>query len=354
MIAINVAWYYMVTSSALKELNDKRKSDRITWKERIGKISLWATRLHNSDTIDVAPLIQLNEQIMLNDEDTTMKRVKSTKLQQLPNQMIYLIISFVVEDISLFPKLFIVFNNFNRALASTSSFFNEWQTMQDDLQKVDDFWAEKTFCEKPEQRQLSKTVEKITIKHGDHIRIIGPTGSGKTTFAKGIFGWLSGLSMDGMSDLLAFNDDIAMMRQNIREITPFEKTTIRQLFYDEKDDAKINDRLAETNADTWVRTIMKGDLDKLIGNKISGGQKTQICLAITLYKMHKNRSNWLILDEPEQGVDTEQVPDILRKIFEKYSEKTILIITHMCDCQIRQLGILKTINVENKTITSNF
>lgn len=366
MIAINVAWYYLFTRYAVKDVATKRKVSRKVYPQFMSKAKLFSQRIHNGETDDYRPLMKAKESIHQNDQDSMNAYIKSTKIQKFPNEMIYVLIPFITTDTLLFPQLFIAFNNFNRALSSMSSFMNEIQIMQGDIQAVEDFWSGKIFTNKPMQQKIPQkvtisgsvndivSVKQITIKKGDHVRIVGETGSGKTTFVKGLVGWITGLCADKVVDMQMLTDDIVLMRQNVREITPFEKITIRELFYDEPSDDKIIQYLKETNAFLWFNTRMKSKLDEPICNSISGGEKTKLCLAIALYKMNKVNSSWLILDEPEQGIDTEQLPQLFQGIFEKYRDKTILIITHMCDCQARQLGITKKLEIKDGQAVADF
>jgi len=131
------------------------------------------------------------------------------------------------------------------------------------------------------------------------------------------------------------------MRQNIRELTPTTKVTIRQLFNDEIDDLVIIKALENANNKLWFDNVMKGQLDTPIGELciISGGEKTRLCFAITLYQLEKNNCQWLILDEPEQGLDPEMGPEMIIKSFEIYKNVTIIMITHMCECKIKKLNV---------------
>lgn len=86
---------------------------------------------------------------------------------------------------------------------------------------------------------------------------------------------------------------------------------------------------------------MNGNLDIPIGELCTpcGGEKTRICFAMTLYRLEKNKCSWLILDEPEQGLDPELAPDMLTSSFEQYPDISIIMITHLCDCRMKTLNI---------------
>ena len=60
------------------------------------------------------------------------------------------------------------------------------------------------------------------------------------------------------------------------------------------------------------------------GFNISGGEKQKIILARSLLK----NSNYLILDEALSEVDVYEEIDIIKKILDKYKDKTIIYVTH--------------------------
>ena len=47
----------------------------------------------------------------------------------------------------------------------------------------------------------------------------------------------------------------------------------------------------------------------------------------------------LILDEPTQGSDPDVAMWVLNNVFTRFNNKTIIMITHMCGCQLKRLGI---------------
>lgn len=128
------------------------------------------------------------------------------------------------------------------------------------------------------------------------------------------------------------------MRQDIRDSIPFNDISIKDLFsrYDDND---IKDILCVVGLSKWLTVTMNNDLSKQIQNKISGGQKTLFCLALSLIEAVDKQM--LILDEPEQGLDMELIPDMLANVFEwiisKNPELRIIFISHLCDCVVSKL-----------------
>ena len=77
---------------------------------------------------------------------------------------------------------------------------------------------------------------------------------------------------------------------------------------------------------TFVKSLVKKE-NTIIGErgaKLSGGQKQRIGLARTFYL---NR-DMIILDESTNALDEETENKILENIWEKYKNKTIIIVSH--------------------------
>ena len=72
---------------------------------------------------------------------------------------------------------------------------------------------------------------------------------------------------------------------------------------------------------------------------LSGGEKMRLSILYTLWDLNKRNKQVLILDEPEQGLDMELVPDIILDIINYNPEMTVFIITHLCDCTVSKLKI---------------
>lgn len=370
-IVVNLSWFLLVSKQKFKQLSEFRKSSKINKNILFNIIILLSVRLHNGDCNQIT---LMNKKKELNDifyKQSDMWTIINT-VQQIPNCIMIMSIPFLVQPTQ-YLAIYLVLNNVKSTFSQASSFFNQWDTMKTDLQNLDDFWTNKVFKENKIQYDipqiliangtLGKSLSERTIKnlitvngleiiHGDRIRIAGPSGCGKTTLIRGMIGYDEGIIYDSDHVPENYIKKIALMRQDIRERTPVIKTSIRQLFYDETDDHLINKCLISVNLNHWINNVMTLEYDKPIDGKISGGEKTRLCLAITIYMMIKNNSKWLILDEPEQGLDPEQAPDMLQNIFNSFPDVTIFIITHICACQLKSLKINKQWNINNGFVES--
>jgi ABC-type transport system involved in cytochrome bd biosynthesis fused ATPase/permease subunit len=235
--------------------------------------------------------------------------------------------------------------------------------------------------------------EHITIKQGDRVLITGPSAAGKTTFIDALTGMFVGMTLGDMVDPRSIHHHFIKFFQNIKEKVLTSKTTIRNLFNDEKDDETINKFLHIVDMDEWARkltlsekpkheypdwsimdfmtnwliklpymshlvsfyekwfkpkpktnddieigntnvepvgpSIAPNSLDIEINERHSGGQKTRLILATRLYKLHKTNAACLILDEPEQGIDPPLAYKILKRIHKTFNQTPIIFNNHL-------------------------
>jgi len=270
-----------------------------------------------------------------------------------------ILISFIYFDENKLQMIVIIFIKIRNTVSNTSHFLNQWKTMQNDVKAIEDFFDNKTFCVRSLQidipdtlsftssivrnttKILTKPETQIIVNKGDVIVLSGPSGCGKTTLIKGLLGQIEGIIYDNGYPSDSYISKIAYMRQNIREVTPMVKVTLRNLFSDDSDCNLIKKVLNYAKIYDWFQNQMNENLDIPIGELCtpSGGEKTRICFAMTLYRLEKNKCSWLILDEPEQGLDPELAPDMLTTAFKQYPEISIIMITHLCDCRMKTLNI---------------
>lgn len=193
--------------------------------------------------------------------------------QQIPNIIFLLIIAFFFYEETKLQIILIIFIKIRNTVSSTSHFLNQLRTMENDLKAIEDFFENKTFCERSEQidipytlsfsvdivrePMLIKTIKPITIYSNSRIILHGPSGCGKTTLIKGLMGQINGVIYDSNIPSDSYISQIAYMRQNIREVTPMIKVTIRNLFKDDNDDELIIKVLGYAKLSEWFIDIMK-------------------------------------------------------------------------------------------------
>lgn len=220
-------------------------------------------------------------------------------------------------------------------------------------EKFSEFWKGKTFTPLPPQQDISEYIitdyrynnvplkfnGQPVINSGDIIRLTGATGVGKTTFVDSLKGVVKGIKLKSGIDPMCFLNKISHMRQDIRDSIPFNDVTIKDLF-GQYDDDTIIQVLSVVGLTKWLKDTMDNNLYKMIHNKISGGQKTLLCMALSL--IDSIDKEMLILDEPEQGLDMELIPEVLANAFQWIKDKNptlrIIFISHLCDCVINRLN----------------
>jgi ABC-type transport system involved in cytochrome bd biosynthesis fused ATPase/permease subunit len=367
-IIINVLWYKYITINLLDKNDESNKQNNEHLEKYNVLLNLNYIRLQNLEC-DYSKIEVLQQKHSKISRENKYKWDITCSIQQLPTYFILMSLSFIITDTKLYPIILLVCRNIIGMLSSVSSFLNHSRIGYREYTEISEFWKSKTFNPVitqqniPEQINLDITIPdliedtQLTIKQGDKIRINGVSGSGKTTLIRSILGYSNSSSIkysdpsnDNLIDPLSFSEQIVYMKQSVREETPVNKLTLRELFYDELFDYKIINMLKLVKLETWFEKIMESNLDKNIDNKISGGEKTRLCMALSMYKVQIKFPKWLILDEPEQGLDMELVPDIILDIINYNPEMTVFIITHLCDCTVSKLRINKIWKIDNKKV----
>ena len=142
--------------------------------------------------------------------------------------------------------------------------------------------------------------------------------------------------------------------------------------------------LTANNNDNSFELLKINRFNTNINNKISGGEKSRLAIAIKIFKMLKKiynsnnqsikNNNWLlILDEPEQGCDSAVAELMLSKIIELCNFENnecklditfknicnirnkltsgipLIMVTHLCDCIVNKLKYTKKIEMTKKS-----
>ena len=181
----------------------------------------------------------------------------------------------------------------------------------------------------------------LKINDGDFLAIVGPTGSGKTTFITHLNGLLSATSgeiiVDGKNiyekgfDLKSLRFKVGLAFQ-YSENQLFEETVLSDVAF-----GAVNKLEYENEINNKAKEIAKKSLE-LIGIDesyydkspflLSGGEKKKVAIAGILAMEPK----YLVLDEPTSSLDIEsqyEIFDILKKENEK--GKTIIVVSHDLD-----------------------
>jgi ATP-binding cassette subfamily B protein len=173
----------------------------------------------------------------------------------------------------------------------------------------------------------------FSLKRGDTIAFVGPSGAGKTTLVK----LLVGLYRPKSGDILynghfSSEVDLNQLRERIGFVTQDTQLfsgTIREnlLFVNPKaTDAECLDVLHKASCDSLLARASKG-LDTVIGEggvKVSGGERQRLSIARALLR----RPHLLVFDEATSSLDSlteEEIGQTIRQVGTSRDVMTILI-----------------------------
>ena len=173
----------------------------------------------------------------------------------------------------------------------------------------------------------------LTIKSGETLAFVGPSGEGKTTMIRLI---LSLINPTKGNVLLSEDDLVKDMNRNFRNLisyvpqgnTLFSGSIRSNLLYGKPDatDDEIITALTSACAIDFVNELEDG-LDTMIGEKgvgISEGQAQRIAIARSFLRVRPI----LILDEATASLDPETEVNVLKAVRALPSKPTCIIITH--------------------------
>jgi ATP-binding cassette subfamily B protein len=184
-------------------------------------------------------------------------------------------------------------------------------------------------CKYGESKALNNISFDVPFK--EKVMIVGNSGSGKSTILKLLMKYYdySGKLMIGKKDVNNINT--VNLRNNIIYISQNENlftTTLEKNLkiagednFEKNLDMCILDEIINNNNLGLYQLIEEG------GINISGGQKQRIVLARSLMRKFKI----LLIDEGLNGLDVSMERKILKNIFKRFSDKTIILISHRLD-----------------------
>mgnify|MGYP000912688039 FL=1 len=188
----------------------------------------------------------------------------------------------------------------------------------------------------------------FVCRRGEIVGIIGPNGTGKSTFGR----ILAGLLKENSGEVLLFGHK-TRIRERMGKVWYIPQDLDSQLFgedlLDELTTGAPKDEKRNARAQTILKALELGEYAEQHPATLSGGQKQRLALGVAL--MHD--APIIILDEPTSGLDganMRNVSQIIRKL--AGMGRTILVITHDAECALSCYD--RAIRLENGAITDDF
>ncbi|WP_059053143.1 ABC transporter ATP-binding protein [Paenibacillus senegalimassiliensis] len=173
----------------------------------------------------------------------------------------------------------------------------------------------------------------LTIRRGETIAFVGPSGAGKTTLCSLLprfYEVESGaIRIDGVDirevTQASLRSQIGIVQQ---DVFLFSGTIRENILYGKlgASEEEVWEAARRAHLDEFIRTLEQG-MDTVIGErgvKLSGGQKQRLAIA----RMFLKNPPILILDEATSALDTETEQAIQQSLMELSQGRTTLIIAH--------------------------
>ncbi len=173
----------------------------------------------------------------------------------------------------------------------------------------------------------------LSIKAGEKVAIVGPSGGGKTTLCNLIprfYDVTEGrITLDGKDikgyTLKSLRENIGMVQQ---DVYLFSGTVFENIVYGKKNATReeVEEAAKRAGADGFIRELKDG-YDTYVGErgvKLSGGQKQRISIARVFLK----NPPIIILDEATSALDNESEFEVARSLAALSEGRTTLTIAH--------------------------
>ena len=190
------------------------------------------------------------------------------------------------------------------------------------------------FYSYPESNNYVLEGTSMTIKKGESVGIIGPSGAGKTTTVDILLGLLfpkkGCVNVDGKDIKNHMNDWLKLIAYIPQSIYMLDDTIRANVAfgvkYGEEDEKEIWRALEEAALSDYVKELPEG-LETQIGERgvrLSGGQRQRIGIARALY----SNPELLVFDEATSSLDNNTESAIMESIQRFRGTKTMIIIAH--------------------------
>jgi ABC-type multidrug transport system fused ATPase/permease subunit len=174
----------------------------------------------------------------------------------------------------------------------------------------------------------------LTIRSGESVGIVGPTGSGKSTLVDVLLGLLrptSGRVLIDGDDLIGYERAWQRLIGYVPQ-DPYllDDTLRRNIAFGVPDSTIDEQRLARAcslaQLDEFLRQLPEG-LETAVGEdgvRLSGGQRQRVAIARALYQ----EPEVLVFDEATAALDNQTEREVTRAIAALHGQRTLIVIAH--------------------------
>jgi subfamily B ATP-binding cassette protein MsbA len=185
----------------------------------------------------------------------------------------------------------------------------------------------------PDQEQAAVNKVTLTVRQGETVALVGPSGFGKST----LLYLLAGLDTPQAGQILIGGRNLdqvskatlrASLSMVVQQTVLFDLSILEnvRLANPAASDQDVVQALSDANALTFVQDLSKGIHTQLgfHGSRLSGGQRQRLALARAFLK----DASILLLDEPTSALDEENESDVLDALKRLSLNRTTIIVTH--------------------------
>ncbi len=173
----------------------------------------------------------------------------------------------------------------------------------------------------------------LTIRQGEHVGLVGPSGMGKSSLINLLFGFYApqsgSIAFGGVDVGLLRAEDMAAFVSVVAQDFHLFAGTLRDnllLGAPSATDAELEDVLKTAQLTQFIQSLPEG-LQTWVGNdglRLSGGQARRVAVAQALLR----KTPWLVLDEPTEGLEAPLEQALMAALVRRCANTTLVCMTH--------------------------